>query len=82
MSLNKNVLVSDLNEYKKAKIICNDLHKLNSLLTTYLKELKFFNKYLPVNYIFNEILTQKAMIDIHYKKYKQILDNKGNINED
>lgn len=74
-------MISDLTKYKQAKLICKDLDQINNLLTDQLKELIPHKKYVPVKYIINCIMEQKAIIDLHYKKHHVILSNKGKIHD-
>jgi hypothetical protein len=71
--------IFQLQDYKKAKIICKEIEAIDSLLTKQLQELKPFSKYSPVYFVFNSILENKALLDLHYKKYKEIVDKKGEL---
>lgn len=73
--------INDLLKYKQAKIICKDLEEVNKLLTTLLKDLDNYKVYTPVRYLIGDILEQKAMLNIHYKNHKEVLDKKGCIDD-
>lgn len=70
-------MVSNLEEYKKirkVKKVVKELGELEKLLTLVLKGLASYKKYTPVRDILQNVLENKALVNVYYKKYKDVLD--------
>lgn len=73
---------TNLQEYKKVrkiKKVVKELGELERLLTLVLKGLTPYKKYTPVRDILQNVLENKSMVNVYYKKYKDVLNN---LNED
>jgi vacuolar-type H+-ATPase subunit D/Vma8 len=71
--------LSDLNSYKKAKILARELEDLLRTVSSFKKQLHPYLKYNPVKDIYSSLQDNEQLIKIHYKKYKKIVDQKGEI---
>jgi hypothetical protein len=71
--------LSDLNAYKKAKILTRELDSLLKIVSNIKKELHGYLKYNPVKDIYSSVQDNEQLIKIHYKKYKKIVDKKGEV---
>ena len=68
---------TDLIEYKKlrkVKRVTKELAEIERLLTVVLKGLTTYKKYTPVRNILQNVLENKTLINVYYKKYKSVLD--------
>jgi hypothetical protein len=68
--------VVSLAEYKRAKIFTNDLEKIIKIISLSIQGLSHFSRYTPVNTIISTLQTNKTLLEIHYNKYKKIVENK------
>ena len=74
----------DLQKYKKAKIILKDLEEINQLLKQFIKAVgnPKYGKYVLVKDIISNLLLNRSSLDGYIKKYKQIVETKGNVDLD
>jgi len=72
--------VNDLSEYRKAKIIIKDLDVILKIINLSISALHHYSKYAPVNLIISTLQTNKTLLEIHYNKYKRIVETKGKMN--
>jgi hypothetical protein len=73
--------ISDLNKYKTAKLIVNDLHGIIHLLNNCKRDLTSYHKYLPVQDVESVITNSLTLINLHLNKYQDILNNKGTLDD-
>jgi hypothetical protein len=69
--------VSDLNNYKRSKIIVKDLTTALGKLSSAIKDLSPYKKYVPIKGVLIEMVEARMFIDLHLKKHKEIVKNKG-----
>lgn len=73
--------MSDIKNFKankKAKIIIEELDKIDSILETTLFSLKSYHYYIPVTEILSNIKNNKTMLKIFRKKQLEIIDKYNN----
>lgn len=73
--------VNNLLEYKKAKILAKDLEVILKIINLSISALHHYSKYAPVNVIISTLQTNKTLLEIHYNKYKRIIDTKGKVDQ-
>lgn len=71
--------VNSLHEYRKAKVLAKDLEQIIKVINLTISALHFYSKYSPVNVIISTLQTNKTLLEIHYNKYKRIVETKGEI---
>lgn len=71
--------INNLLEYKKAKILADDLEKILKVINLSISALHHYSKYAPVNVIISTLQTNKTLLEIHYNKYKRIVQTKGKV---
>jgi hypothetical protein len=71
--------VNNLQEYRKAKILEKDLEQILRVINLSISALHFYSKYAPVNVIISTLQTNKTLLEIHYNKYKRIVETKGEV---
>lgn len=68
---------TNLTQYKqirKLKKLTKELAEIERLLTLVLKGLTAYKKYTPIRSILQNVLENKALVNVYYKKYKAVLD--------
>jgi len=75
------MMIFDLKNYKKAKIIVRDLEKILDVFNANKKALIGYFKYVPVKDVYKCIINNQSILEIHLEKYKRIIENRGNISE-
>lgn len=73
--------VNSLQEYRRAKILTQDLEQILRVINLSISALHHYSKYAPVNLIISTLQTNKTLLEIHYNKYKRILETKGEIKQ-
>lgn len=73
--------VNNLQEYRRAKILTQDLEQILRVINLSISALHHYSKYAPVNLIISTLQTNKTLLEIHYNKYKRILETKGEIKQ-
>ena len=68
--------------YKSAKKYTKDLETILKILNTTIRALNKYKNYKLVKEILKEMTIRKSLIDVYYKKYSSVLENKGLINGD
>lgn len=71
--------INNLLEYRKAKILVGDLEQILKVINLSISALHHYSKYAPVNLIISTLQTNKTLLEIHYNKYKRILETKGKV---
>ena len=71
--------INSLLEYRKAKILAADLEQILKVINLSISALHHYSKYAPVNLIISTLQTNKTLLEIHYNKYKRILETKGKV---
>ena len=71
--------VNNLLEYRKAKILAQDLKSILKIIDLSIAALHYYSKYAPVNVIISTLQTNKTLLEIHYNKYKRIVETKGKV---
>ncbi len=67
----------DLKDYKsqkKAKIVLNDLIKLDIVLTNAIKELQPFKKYIATMESLSALSNSKSLVQINLEKFKRVIE--------
>lgn len=70
---------TNLQEYKekrKQKRIVSDLENIERLLTVVLRGLAKYKKYVPVSDIIKNVMENKAIVNLHLKKYNEKIKEK------
>lgn len=70
-----------LDNMKVAKKLCPQLFKIEKMLENQLKQLYTYKEYRDVKYVIESTTESLYMVRMHYRNYKNILDNKGRLNE-
>jgi hypothetical protein len=73
--------VNNLLEYRKAKILAQDLESILRVINLSISALHHYSKYAPVNLIISTLQTNKTLLEIHYNKYKRIVETKGKVDK-
>jgi len=73
--------ISDLNQFKKAKIIVKDLEEVIKIIGTTMERMKSYTKYRYVTDCISIMDTSKMFLEIHLNDQKKILANKGTVYE-
>lgn len=68
----------DIKEYKKAKFLVSELDKLIPLMEKCMIDLEPFKKFKAASETIFVLKNNKILLDIHYNKYKRILEGKTN----
>jgi uncharacterized protein YdiU (UPF0061 family) len=68
-------------DYKKAKIIIQDLTDLLNIIIRFKKELSPYSKYTFVKDIYRVLMDNQATIEGWLNKYKHIVNQKGSTND-
>ncbi|MEY2703707.1 MAG: hypothetical protein RLY43_2346 [Bacteroidota bacterium] len=68
--------------YKSAKKYTKDLETILKILNTSIRALNKYKNYKLVKEILKEMNIRKSLIDVYYKKYSSVLENKGIIDEE
>lgn len=74
--------VSNLKNYKLARIFVKDLEVIIKQLETTVSHLAPYGKYKAVGRILKEIKDNKAVLQSHYASCKQIVNTKGEVKEE
>lgn len=74
--------ITNLKDYKKAKIVTKDLDVISHILDLSIRSLSVYNKYVPAKDCIRTLKEQKEIVDLHNKKYKKILEKKNEKVED
>lgn len=69
--------ISDLSQYKKAKIIVKDLEEIIKIIGTTMDKMRAYTKYRYVPDCISVMDTSKTFLEIHLNDQKKILANKG-----
>lgn len=69
--------VTDINAYKKAKIVVKDLLNTLGVIHSTIKQLERYSKYTQVADCISVLDQNKTLLEIHLNKYKRVLENKG-----
>lgn len=69
--------VHNLYELRFAQKVCQDVPKIQAELDKMIDACYPFMEYRDVGEVHAKILDAKTMLEIQYKHYKEILDNKG-----
>lgn len=72
----------NLRDYKQAKILEKDLKQIIRVIDLSISALHNYSKYSPVSVIISSLQTNKTILEIHYNKYKKILETKGEFKSD
>ena len=72
----------NLRDYKQAKILEKDLKQIIHIINLSISALHGYSKYSPVSVIISSLQTNKTILEIHYNKYKKILETKGELKSD
>ena len=70
-----NKMVTNLKQYKnikRAKAITNDLELILNIINNNIKLLNPYKKYIPVKDVLGNLQENYKLIDLYYKKYKEI----------
>lgn len=73
--------VNDLLEYRKAKLLAKDLEVILKIINLSISALHHYSKYAPVNMIISTLQTNKTLLEIHYNKYKRVVETKGKVDK-
>lgn len=71
--------ITGLKDYKysrKLKIITTDLAVIIKIFNLTISALKYYSKYVIVSEMISVLSNNKTILEIQYKKYKKILDEK------
>jgi hypothetical protein len=71
------VTIHNIHEYKKSLIIVKDLEKILKILGATEASLKQFDKYRPVQYILQNLVDNKPILELYLEKYRIIRDTRG-----
>lgn len=71
------MLVNDINQYRKAKVIVKDLSKALTVINTSLASLEAYRKYTPVGDCLRELKENKMLIKVYIEKFQLLIDSKG-----
>lgn len=69
--------VHNLYDLRFAQKVCEDIPKIQQKLDEMVQSCYPFMEYRDVGELCAKIIDTKVMLDIQYKHYKEILDNKG-----
>lgn len=72
----------NLKNYKQAKILEKDLKQIIRIIDLAISALHNFSKYSPVSVIMSSLQTNKTILEIHYNKYKRVVETKGEFSSD
>lgn len=72
-------MINDLNAYKKAKTIVKETNEVLAIVKDSYKRLSKYRRYLPVREVLNELITCEAMLSMLRAKQKEIVANKGQL---
>ena len=67
--------------FKKAKLISDDLETIEAIIRSSMKLFYRYRKYKPVQDILHDLEGHKTVVNVYTKKYKQIIQQKGLPNE-
>ena len=71
-----------LKNYKQAKVLEKDLKQIIRVIDLAISALHHYSKYSPVSVIMSSLQTNKTILEIHYNKYKRIVETKGEFSSD
>ena len=74
-------MINDLNSYRIARVVVKDLSEIISKLNLYNSQLNDYHRYIPVQDVQHNIKINLAILNVHLQKYKEILENKGKIDD-
>lgn len=74
--------IHDISSYRQSKIIVKDIEQIRTALKESYKTLTRYKKYVPVKPILNEILSAELVLKLALTKHKEIVKNKGKLNEE
>ncbi len=69
--------IANFKQYKKAKKVVEELDNALKIISLAIKGLSLYDKYIPVQDAIYVLQCNKTILNIHRKKYKKIVDNKG-----
>ena len=72
----------NLKDYKQARVFEKDLKQVIKIINLAISALHHYSKYAPVSVIISSLQTNKTILEIHYNKYKRIVEAKGEIKSD
>lgn len=72
--------LSNLTNYRKAKVVSKDLSEILTITNTALKQFSPYYKYTPVKSVMSSLLENKASISLYLKHYNKVVETKGEIN--
>jgi hypothetical protein len=71
----------NLNSYKKAKVIVKETTEIIVILKEAHRKLNKYKRYMPIRYVLSELLNAETMLSMFNTKNKEILENKGKVND-
>ena len=71
----------DLYMYRRAKVISKDLEEIRIILKDSYKKFSKYKKYIPIKSILNELLSAEVVLKLVHDAQKDVLKNKGKIDE-
>ena len=74
MTDNKLTNLADYKAEKRRKKIVQELENIERLLTLIVKGLGKYKKYTPVGDVIRNVIENKALVNAHLKKYKNVKD--------
>lgn len=69
--------INNINKYKKALTLVEELSKLELSLKTALTDLEQYNKYIPAQDCIEVINRNLMLVKVHLNQQKKIVENKG-----
>lgn len=72
-------MIFSLQEYKKARLVVQDLYQVKAHLVQQKKQLAPYGKYKPVKQLYASIMETQAEIMIHIKNCEKIIRSKGSL---
>jgi coproporphyrinogen III oxidase-like Fe-S oxidoreductase len=67
----------NLQSYREAKMIGPHISAILKVINLSIRSLQHFKSYLPVIKIIKVMEEQKTLLELHKKKYDEVLDRKG-----